>query len=85
MRHALSQAGRLGHGAILLVGDAPYYARFGFVDGQDRRLAMPGPVERARFLALELVDGWLDGAAGMVVATGRRKPKAGSGDISVAA
>jgi predicted N-acetyltransferase YhbS len=30
MRHALSEAARLGHGAVLLVGDAPYYARFGF-------------------------------------------------------
>ena len=30
MRHAIAEAARLGHGAILLVGDAPYYARFGF-------------------------------------------------------
>ncbi len=30
MRHAIEEAKRLEHGAILLVGDAPYYARFGF-------------------------------------------------------
>ena len=30
MRHAVAEAARLGHGAILLVGDAPYYGRFGF-------------------------------------------------------
>ena len=33
---------------------------------------MPGPFERRRFLALELKDGWLDGAAGVLVASGRR-------------
>ena len=31
-------------------------------------LMMPGPFERARFLALELTDRWLEGAAGMLVA-----------------
>src|SRR5262249_53497281 len=30
MRHALAAATTRGHGAVLLVGDAPYYARFGF-------------------------------------------------------
>ena len=75
MRHALSQAARLGHGAVLLVGDAPYYARFGFSAEKTGALALPGPVERDRFLALELNDGWLDGAAGMIVPTGRRKAK----------
>jgi predicted N-acetyltransferase YhbS len=33
---------------------------------------MPGPFQRNRFLALELRDGWLDGAAGMIVASGRK-------------
>jgi predicted N-acetyltransferase YhbS len=33
---------------------------------------MPGPFERDRFLALELKDGWLDGAAGLLVASGRQ-------------
>jgi predicted N-acetyltransferase YhbS len=75
MRHALSEAARLGHGAVLLVGDAPYYARFGFSAEKTGALALPGPVERDRFLALELEDGWLDGAAGMVVATGCKKTR----------
>ena len=30
MRHAIAEAARLGHGAVLLVGDPAYYARFGF-------------------------------------------------------
>ena len=72
MRHAIAEAARLGHRAILLVGDAPYYARFGFSAEKTGTLAMPGPYERHRFLALELVDGALDGAKGVLKATGRR-------------
>ena len=30
MRRALAEARRRGHAAVLLVGDAPYYGRFGF-------------------------------------------------------
>src|SRR3954451_104422 len=30
IRHALASAEARGHGAVLLLGDAPYYARFGF-------------------------------------------------------
>ena len=72
MRHSIVEASRLGHKAILLVGDAPYYARFGFSAGKTGSLAMPGPYERHRFLALELVDGALDGAKGVLRATGRK-------------
>jgi predicted N-acetyltransferase YhbS len=75
MRHALSEAARLGHGAVLLVGDAAYYARFGFTAKNTGALALPGPVERDRFLAIELVEGLVDGAAGMVVATGAKAGK----------
>ena len=42
MRHAIAEAARLGHGAILLVGDAPYYGRFGFSAERTGSLAMPG-------------------------------------------
>jgi predicted N-acetyltransferase YhbS len=72
MHHAIAEARRLGHRAILLVGDAPYYARFGFSAEKTGRLAMPGPYERHRFLALELADGALDGATGVLKATGRK-------------
>lgn len=75
MRHALEAARQLGHGAILLVGDAPYYARFGFSAEKTGNLSMPGPYERERFLALELVEGWLDGACGTLKASGgKEKP-----------
>ncbi|WP_426229786.1 GNAT family N-acetyltransferase [Pararhizobium sp. DWP3-4] len=70
MRAAIGEAKARGHGAILLVGDAPYYERFGFFAAKAQHLVMPGPFERNRFLALELKDGWLEGAAGIMVASG---------------
>lgn len=71
MQHALAEAAKCGHGAVLLVGDAPYYSRFGFAEGMARSLHLPGPVERQRFLGLELAEGALDGAEGLVAASGR--------------
>lgn len=71
MREAIWRAACRGHGAVLLVGDAAYYERFGFSGDLTRDLAMPGPVERERFLGLELRDGALSGASGVLVATGR--------------
>jgi predicted N-acetyltransferase YhbS len=71
MRHAIAEARLLGHTAIILVGDAPYYARFGFGAGCVADLHLPGPVERERFLGLELVPGALDGAEGLVAGCGR--------------
>lgn len=70
MRHALGVAKRRGHGAVILLGDAPYYARFGFTPAKTAELALPGPFERDRLLAIELREGALDGAWGMIVPTG---------------
>lgn len=72
MAHAIGEAKRLGHQAILLVGDLSYYGRFGFSAEKTGALSMPGPYERHRFLALELVPGALDGARGTLKATGRK-------------
>ncbi len=72
MRHAIEEAARLGHRAILLVGDPAYYGRFGFSAEKTAASVMPGPFERHRLLALELVPGALDGALGVLAATGRR-------------
>lgn len=68
--HGLAEAERLGHRAVLLVGDAPYYQRFGFTPALTEALRLPGPVERARFLGLELAEGALAGACGLVEAAG---------------
>ena len=66
MRLAIKRARRAGHKAILLVGDAPYYGRFGFSAALTSGLDLPGPVDRARFLGLELVPGALHGASGLL-------------------
>jgi len=71
MAHALAAAKSRGHGAVLLVGDEPYYGRFGFSAAVAADLHLPGPVERGRFLGLELRPGALDGAEGPVIAAGR--------------
>ena len=71
MSVAVDAARSHGHQAIVLVGDAAYYGRFGFTPAKTGRLAMPGPFERHRLLGLELVPGSLDGAAGVVAALGR--------------
>jgi predicted N-acetyltransferase YhbS len=72
MRASIAAATRLGHGAILLVGDAPYYARFGFGTERTGALWMPGPFERERFLGLELRPQALLGARGLIRPTGVR-------------
>ena len=70
MEEATARAKAAGHKAILLVGDAPYYARFGFGAVLTAELDMPGPTDRARFLALELTAGALARAKGLVRPTG---------------
>ena len=78
VRRCLREARRLGHGAVILVGDAPYYSRFGFAAEKTASLKLPGPFERHRLLALELTPAALEGADGLVRATGRlaQKPQA---------
>ncbi len=70
IRHGLFAAAEMGHRAVLLVGDASYYQRFGFSRAGAENLDLPGPVDLARFLALELQPGALAGAKGLVRATG---------------
>jgi predicted N-acetyltransferase YhbS len=71
METAIAGAAALGHSAVLLVGDPPYYARFGFSAEHTQLLKMPAPVLRKRFLGLELQSGALAGAAGKLVSTGK--------------
>ena len=74
VRRAIQAARRLGHGAIVLVGDPEYYSRFGFSGEKTGALWMPGPFERRRLLGRELKSGALDGARGMIAAAGRSIP-----------
>ncbi len=71
LREALARAAMLGHESVMLVGDAPYYARFGFRTELVEELWLPGPYERERFQAAELRPGALAGARGLVQPTGR--------------
>jgi len=75
MRRASGAAQEVGHSAILLVGDAPYYARFGYSGEKTGALWMPGPYERDRLLGLELIPGALDRARGLIGAAGARAPR----------
>lgn len=76
MRAAIAEARRAGHGAIVLVGDPEYYERFGFSADKTGGLAMPGPFEKHRLLALELKPGAVDWARGIIRPTGRKLEKA---------
>jgi predicted N-acetyltransferase YhbS len=70
MAEALFRAFAAGHEAILLVGDAPYYEPFGFSCRHTQGLVLPGPVDAARFLGLELRNRALKEAKGQVTAAG---------------
>ncbi len=81
MGEALFRAARAGHKAVLLVGDAAYYEPFGFSRRHTLGLVLPGPVDEARFLGLELKGGALQAARGVVVAAGARDLPAYRGAI----
>ena len=64
INESLAEARRLGWERVMLVGDAPYYSRFGF-----RKLPgveMPPPTNPDRVLGLALKAGAWDGVAGAV-------------------
>jgi predicted N-acetyltransferase YhbS len=67
MREGLRRAQAEGHALVILVGDAPYYARVGFQKIPEGHLAMPGPVDADRFLFLELRAGALGAAKGLIL------------------
>jgi predicted N-acetyltransferase YhbS len=71
MQQTLTMAKAAGHRLVLLVGDAPYYARVGFEQVPEGQLLMPGPVDPKRLLGLELVEGALVEAQGLMMAAHR--------------
>ena len=62
----LERAAALGWSRVVLVGDEPYYGRFGFHRPLAERLSFPPPVNEARLLARELVPGAMVQVAGPV-------------------
>ncbi|MCI0468358.1 MAG: N-acetyltransferase [Beijerinckiaceae bacterium] len=83
MEEALDRAASIGHAAILLVGDPAYYEPFGFSRRHTQRLFLPGPVDEARCLGLELKEGALKEASGMVTASGAREFFPAQSEIAV--
>lgn len=66
MEDSIRIARDLRYDAIILVGDPDYYTRFGFCPAAPGTLAMPGPFDPGRLLALELQPGGLDRAGGIL-------------------
>ncbi|RMD91501.1 MAG: N-acetyltransferase [Alphaproteobacteria bacterium] len=61
---SLARAREAGWQRVVLVGDAPYYGRFGFA--VNRALRFPPPTNPDRLLTRALVPGAWDGIAGAV-------------------
>lgn len=65
MHASLALARQNGWARVILVGDAPYYARFGFA--RLTQIEMPAPTNPARVLGLPLQKGAFDGISGPVM------------------
>ncbi|MGI8724425.1 MAG: GNAT family N-acetyltransferase [Methyloceanibacter sp.] len=72
----LARAEKAGFSLVLLVGDMPYYGRFGFAPVPSGQMKLPGPVDSARLLAYELEPGALERANGPVKAVAFSGPRA---------
>jgi predicted N-acetyltransferase YhbS len=70
IRAQVAEAARQGWDRVMLVGDAPYYARFGFAPLQGVR--MPPPTNPDRVLGLALTPGAWDGVSGAVTRADHR-------------
>lgn len=75
MKTTLARAQGLGHALVILVGDAPYYARVGFMKVPVGQLLLPGPIDPDRLMFLELKSGALSAAQGLVLPEQRWHPE----------
>ncbi len=64
IHESMTEARRLGWERVLLVGDAPYYRRFGFTRREG--VMMPPPTNPDRVLGFELKAGAWEGVTGEV-------------------
>lgn len=64
IQESLARARRAGWERVMLVGDQPYYGRFGFA--RLDHVTMPPPTNPDRVLGLELVPGAWEGVSGPV-------------------
>ncbi len=66
IRMTLHEAKDQGWKRVILIGDAPYYSRFGFSRDVTQGLEFPPPTNPDRFLGLELEKGALSSLFGKV-------------------
>ncbi len=66
MRETLADAGALGWARVVLVGDLPYYSRFGFSRELARALVFPQPYTPDRLLGRALTPAAFDGCSGLI-------------------
>lgn len=66
IRETLAIAADEDHERVVLVGDFPYYARFGFSHDPVREITYPPPYNPERLLGKELVPGAFRTCSGMV-------------------
>ena len=76
MHHGIAGAKQAGHKLIILVGDAPYYAKVGFKQVPKNTLFMPGPNDPERLLYLELENATFNNPAGLIRSPSRWANKA---------
>ena len=72
IRESMASALAAGESFVLLVGDMSYYGRFGFKPAPAGQITLPGPVDPARLLGCDLVEGDMTTRRGPVVAARRR-------------
>lgn len=66
LNESVERARSRNYHLIILVGDLDYYARAGFTQTEPGQFIMPGPVDPARLLAIELRQGALSSTCGLV-------------------
>ena len=64
----IARARAAGVRLIVLVGDEPYYSRFGFKRAVPGRILLPGPVDPTRLLVAELEPAAAEHYSGVVEA-----------------
>ncbi len=66
VREGLAECARLGVGAVVVLGHADYYPRFGFVPAGEHGVYCAYEVPAEAFMAVELRAGYLSARAGTV-------------------
>ncbi|MBL4873797.1 MAG: N-acetyltransferase [Rhodobacteraceae bacterium] len=66
MSESLERAAIIGWSRVILIGDEPYYRRYGFRREQAENLQFPPPTNPDRLLAKALHDGAFEGVSGLI-------------------